>query len=269
MRRLTLLLLLTLSWSIAAAQAPTIDEELEVRRYAVEIVIFRYVEDISVGTERFVPDRPPAEEPIDGISDADFRGDDREIEAPQLRDLEMVLFTDDDFTMDGVIRRFEQLDVYQTIMQVGWSQATYPQDETAAIELRTLRVPPWGLDGSFSLYLGRYLHLVIDLALDEPPGVSEPVPIEQPTSVYVDDRLRYATDAFREVGPVRYRIQENRIFKSGDIRYFDHPKFGVVAKVTRVEDEETDEEMENTDAVELALRQGDIDGFSENALTEY
>ncbi len=246
MQRLTLFLLLTLSCRIAAAQAPATDEELEVRRFAVEIVIFRYAEDISVGTERFVPDRPPAEEPINGISDDDFRGDDRVIKAPQLRDPEMELFTDDDFTMDGVIRRFEQLDAYETIMQVGWTQATYPQDETAAIELRALRVPPWGLDGSFLLYLGRYLHLVVDLALDEPAGASEAAAIEQPARIYGDRRSRRNIDPFREAGPVRYRIRENRIFKSGDIRYFDHPKFGVVVKVTRVEDEETDDEIENT-----------------------
>jgi hypothetical protein len=29
--------------------------------------------------------------------------------------------------------------------------------------------------------------------------------------------------------------------KNGDIRYFDHPKFGVIAKITRVE--ETEEEI--------------------------
>jgi hypothetical protein len=38
--------------------------------------------------------------------------------------------------------------------------------------------------------------------------------------------------------PVYYRIQENRILKNGELRYFDHPKFGVLAKVTRVEEEE-------------------------------
>jgi hypothetical protein len=43
--------------------------------------------------------------------------------------------------------------------------------------------------------------------------------------------------------PVRYRIFEDRIFKSGDLRYFDHPKFGVLAKITRVE-EPGDEEPE-------------------------
>jgi hypothetical protein len=33
--------------------------------------------------------------------------------------------------------------------------------------------------------------------------------------------------------PVRYRIYEDRIMKTGDLRYFDHPRFGVVARVTR------------------------------------
>ena len=32
--------------------------------------------------------------------------------------------------------------------------------------------------------------------------------------------------------------------KNGDIRYFDHPKFGLLAKVTRYEAAEEDEEME-------------------------
>ncbi|MCH7833728.1 MAG: hypothetical protein IH911_01410 [Proteobacteria bacterium] len=247
MQRLTLFMLLTLSCFVATAQAPATDEELEVRRYTVEIVIFTYAEDISVGTELFVPDPPPADTLLDVISDTNLSGDDGEIEAPQLRDLEFLLLTEDDFTMDDVISRFEQLDIYETIMHVGWTQPTYPQDETATIDLRALGEPPQGLGGSFTLYLGRYLHLVVDLALDEQPGVSEAVTRKRPTRIYGDYRIQHEIDAFRETGPVRYRIQENRIFKNGDIRYFDHPKFGVVAKVTRVEDEETEDEIENTD----------------------
>jgi hypothetical protein len=38
--------------------------------------------------------------------------------------------------------------------------------------------------------------------------------------------------------PVRYRIDEDRIFRNGELRYFDHPKFGVLAKITRAEDVE-------------------------------
>ena len=41
--------------------------------------------------------------------------------------------------------------------------------------------------------------------------------------------------------PVHYRIQEDRIFKSGETRYFDHPKFGVLAKITRWEEPDPEE----------------------------
>jgi hypothetical protein len=51
-----------------------------------------------------------------------------------------------------------------------------------------------------------------------------------------------------EPGPVRYRIKENRILRSGELRYFDHPKFGVLAKATRVEEEEEEPpELEETE----------------------
>ena len=42
---------------------------------------------------------------------------------------------------------------------------------------------------------------------------------------------------------MRYRLQENRIVKNAETRYFDHPKFGVVAKVVRVEDLVDEEEL--------------------------
>ncbi len=37
--------------------------------------------------------------------------------------------------------------------------------------------------------------------------------------------------------PVYYRISEDRILRNGEVRYYDHPKFGLLAKVTRVEAE--------------------------------
>ena len=53
---------------------------------------------------------------------------------------------------------------------------------------------------------------------------------------YYDLRLRDEPVSY----PVRYRIEEDRIFRNGELRYFDHPKFGVLAKITRVEEEESD-----------------------------
>lgn len=56
--------------------------------------------------------------------------------------------------------------------------------------------------------------------------------------------------------PVRYRISEVRIMKDGEIRYYDHPRFGVIAKLTEVqEDEPADGEASDTGA-ENALAVG-------------
>ena len=42
------------------AQEPEIEvEEPEIRRYTVEVIVFRYAQDVSVGSEMFRPDEPP------------------------------------------------------------------------------------------------------------------------------------------------------------------------------------------------------------------
>jgi hypothetical protein len=43
-----------------------------------------------------------------------------------------------------------------------------------------------------------------------------------------------------------YRIQEDRIVRNGELRYYDHPKFGVIAKITRIEEEAPEEELDTT-----------------------
>ena len=85
---------------------------------------------------------------------------------------------------------------------------------------------------------------------DEPAVPDEPVAIDDSVLSFSDERSGFGYD---DPGPVRFRIQENRIFKNGDLRYFDHPKFGVLAKITRVEEveEEVEPEMLGDDPREL------------------
>ncbi len=121
-------------------------------------------------------------------------------------------------------------------MHFGWTQPTLPPEYTKPVSLHMFGRPPEGLDGRFELYLSRYLHLVVDLALAASTE-GESVVAATAMSGFDDPRPGYAAGGSRLGAPVFYRIREDRIFKNGDIRYFDHPKFGVVAKVTRVEDE--------------------------------
>ena len=117
---------------------------------------------------------------------------------------------------------------------------TVPGQETAGQMQATGRLvigdAPTGLDGELTLYLSRYLHLVVDLALDAEPSAESPGGNSY-GAAETTSQGGYIYSDKPDLGPqtVRYRIFEDRIFKIGDLRYFDHPKFGVLAKVTRDE----------------------------------
>ncbi len=276
MRQIRIFAILTLLSLAAAAQEELPLELLEVevvRRYTVEVIVFSYEENVSLGSEIFVPDPPPIEEDLlldieatesesqvanELPVDDELTAGEVDDESPA-RELELELLTEDELTLGKIARQFELLDVYETIMHVGWTQPTYPQEETLPVALRILGDPPEGLDGSFTLYLSRYLHLVVDLALDAPDSNDESFPVDQP--IYSDapvrsfgDSRRQNEDAFGQLTqPVRFRIQENRIVKNGELRYFDHPKFGVLAKITRVEEKDEDEDDESAENITEAL----------------
>jgi hypothetical protein len=138
----------------------------------------------------------------------------------------MTLLARDNYTLRDVYRKLQELDAYRPIMHTAWTQTTIERDLTPPIRLRMLGDAPLHLDGNLTLYLSRYLHLVVDLALDA--DVQPVAPQAAANNIFV-----FSDKPELQPAPVRYRIFEDRIFKSGDLRYFDHPKFGVLAKVTR------------------------------------
>jgi hypothetical protein len=259
MRRVTTTIVMILAWATAAAQTVVEPEVTNYPRYTVEVIIFEYAEDVSAGTERFLPEEPPlteAGETAEGervFGDAGTIAESRPVPSPdadfgtgvdgqegQSTEPEFVLHVEDEFTLTDIASKLEKLDVYRPVMHFAWTQVTRPEEETQPIELRALAEPAEGLDGSFTLYLSRYLHLVVDLSLEPNAAQTDPVAIDETVSVYGDSR---ASDSYEGLlpAPLRFRISEDRIFKSGDLRYFDHPKFGVLAKVSRVEEPEEEE----------------------------
>jgi hypothetical protein len=229
--------------------------------YTVELIVFTYRAADSGGNEIFVPDKPklvpdaeeelPADVGQDVSSDipqealSDVPGTVRpgrtaalNEQGPERERIELHLLEPDAYTMDDIYRTLERLDAYQPILRAGWTQTTPPKEVSPAVHLRALANPPPGLDGSVTLYRGRYLHLVVDLALDADSGHQSTTATDR--LIYGDDRLR-GDDGNQEMDailqqPVRYRIFEDRIMKVGDVRYFDHPRFGVIARITRPEE---------------------------------
>lgn len=240
MRRVTITIAMTLAWAAAAAQTMTEPEESDVPSYTVEVIIFEYAENVSVGTEVFLPDEPvlPGGDEL-AASDLTF-GDPGTVaaaadEKPERDEPEFFLLVESDLTLTDIAGKLERLDVYKPVMHFAWTQVTRPEEETQPIDLQALAEPPEGMEGSFTLYLSRYLHLVVDLSLEQRSSLADPVAIDDSGSVFRDRRGGATYDDI-QTPPVRYRIAEDRIFKNGDLRYFDHPKFGVLAKITRVEE---------------------------------
>lgn len=198
MRRGLATFFLLLAPMVASAQALPEDTEQEPRRYTVEMIVFTYAQDIGTGGEIFVADPPPDE-------------------AAVLPDNKFSRLRRSDFTMGDIRARLDRLDAYRPVMHFGWTQTTYPAELTRSIKLSSLTTPAAGFDGTVKLYLSRFLHLVVDLQMNTET-----------------ERL---ADTFAPAAAVSYRIQEDRIFRSGELRYFDHPKFGVLAKVSRVEED--------------------------------
>lgn len=259
---LYILLLATsaLAQQLPADMAPLLDEEPEIRRYTVELIVFRYAEEVSVGTEIFRPDviesvslDPLAEtDPLDPVVP-----EPEPVESTELDEIafEMQLLAADDLTLTDTFDRLDRLDAYEPLVHIGWTQTALPEEDTPALDLREFGNPPADLNGSFTLYLSRFLHLVVDLALDAPvteQGYDRAAPrFDVPPRRFGDARESRNYDAgylYEETQyePLRFLINEDRLFKNGETRYFDHPKFGVVATVTRYEEPEVEEQPDDT-----------------------
>lgn len=252
MRNLIPSLLSLLLLSPALAQQPEADvaetDEEEIRRYTVEVIVFRYAQEVSTGSEMFLPDEPESElaleQPAEFVQVSPPEPVENEEREP-LPDTELTLLAEEDFQLVDILERMERLDVYEPVMHFGWTQATWPEEQTEAIPLARFARPPANLDGTLTLYLSRYLHLVVDLALQAPDPQRGMISgrdeiARQADARAVGDLINLIDDEDPEPLPTYYRIQEDRILKNGELRYYDHPKFGVLARVSRVDAEEDD-----------------------------
>lgn len=238
---------------IAGAQQVT-DSNLEVQasaaRYTVELIVFAYLSQDAAGNELFAPERPLFDEDTDNGLAAGNAGDAARVfddrtwpagageavhdetesrasaEVPTRAAIELRLLESDQFAMQDIYRKLASLDAYRPIMHTAWQQTTHDRERSPALQLRALGNPPSGLDGTVTLYQGRFVHLQVDLTLNAAGDDLS----SSPAAALPGDN-----DFGLFQPPVRYQITEDRIMRQGEIRYFDHPRFGLIAKVTRAE----------------------------------
>jgi hypothetical protein len=280
-RRLVIAITCALFAMPSAAQllpdAPIEEEEVveDVRYYSVEVVIFEYASNVSAGNEVFDPveaespeleagpdaeavvpvfgDAPAGPQYADdtGIEFDDFEDAVEEeivdlTEIPSMTDIRFRLLTEEELTMGDIYEQLTTLGAYRPVLWGGWVQSTHEKSFTPSIRLRTLGMPPLHIDGTLTLYLKNYLHLAVDLTREEHIATFQPVyQMEKPARN--NDRSAFEGEPDFNVSDQKtiiYQIQEDRLFNSGQLRYYDHPKFGALARVNRVEIADPSEEEE-------------------------
>ncbi len=90
-------------------------------------------------------------------------------------------------------------------------------------EGKTIEATPLNtLDGTIKIHLGRYLHLEADLLYR---NQTEPL----------QDSTFFMNFNEGEQAPTLFRMHQKRRMRSGELHYFDHPMFGLLALITPYE----------------------------------
>ncbi len=238
--------------------------EPEIRRYTVEVILFRYSDSVATGDEVFPPDPPPELEALGELGESDGldapipefgdlipvpddSGNSDDVDADDtMSPIDRVALTvlpKEQLQLQDLYEKLQRLDAYEPVMWAGWTQGVVERDLSPEIALRRIGNAPPQFDGTLQLYLSRFLHLVVNLSMT-PGQLNQPDPV--PT---FSDRFG-SRDMGMQSGLVHLRIDEDRIMKNGDLRYFDHPRFGLLAKVTRIETSAAPLEIDTTVPVE-------------------
>jgi len=133
---------------------------------------------------------------------------------------DFVPLRDDTQTLDRVYQRLERIDAYEPLLHIGWVQPARDSDGAKPYRFEPTTIGEIGIVGTVTLYKERFLHLEIDLALEA----------DKPA---IEARYLFPADAIDT--PDEYTLMESRRIRGSATHYFDHPQFGIIARVQEVE----------------------------------
>ncbi|WP_028117352.1 peptidoglycan binding protein CsiV [Ferrimonas senticii] len=142
----------------------------------------------------------------------------------------------DQFNLDGSLK-VEQPDPFA---QYGWLETSGEEPQ---------QPPVWQLDGLLTIYLNQFLYIDANLGLRQPAErelavieevSTEVIPQVGGVEIYaLEDPNAIEVEAETEAYLATIPMKQSRRVRSREIHYFDHPKFGMVIQIRRMEQPNT------------------------------
>ena len=255
------------------------DEYQEFADYSVEIIIFKYFDEDTTGNELFIQEQmildknnleAITDDPItnnlhldneilSNTSSYPFYNQDYElIEIPTDKKILFQTLNKESLSLGAIYNRLNRLRVYEPIIWNGWEQLFLKRKDTSKINLRRLKNTLGEFTGTFELYesIGGKARLSINIEMNEKDiklSSTDEMQIEQ------DDQQNINTN----IG-IKYPLSDDKEIKHDELRYFDHPKFGVIAKITKKDSSKIKQMHE---MAQINPEQGNV--FNKSSKNEY
>ncbi len=183
----------------ALARAQTDDPAPEpVREFRVEMIIFEYTSPSATEEDWRGPMIQETEQAETGEP------------APRKAALSFRSVEPATYKLSSIFQRMRGSRDFRPLIHTAWIQPGYAKSEAPELALGRVARLPQKLNGTARLHLSRFLHLQLDL------------------------RLASANSSVLEAS-APYHLLESRRMRSGDLHFFDHPKFGAVVRIDPIE----------------------------------
>ena len=203
----------------------------------IEIIIFEYLDHNSSGNEVFnkieenyqlekeIPNNQNQEDTsIEvGLLTSKFKEVSISL-VPTARQIALKISQRKSLNMSAIYNRLNRLRVYEPVIWGGWEQRLTNEQNAFPVNLRSIKNTLGKFDGSIKFYesSGGRLRLSVDIEMYEKIEI-------------------FANESDGELHEQiinTYKISNDKEMRYDELRYFDHPKFGLIAKIQKQEPSE-------------------------------
>ena len=203
----------------------------------IEIIIFEYLDHNSSGNEVFnkieenyqlekeIPNNQNQEDTsIEvGLLTSKFKEVSISL-VPTARQIALKISQRKSLNMSAVYNRLNRLRVYEPVIWGGWEQRLTNEQNAFPVNLRSIKNTLGKFDGNIKFYesSGGRLRLSVDIEMYE----KIEIPANESDGELHEQQIN------------TYKISNDKEMRYDELRYFDHPKFGLIAKIQKQEPSE-------------------------------